>query len=135
MKKMMITSVLKPVDNDESQEKEEDQNNCGRNPDVTGAASSTNEDLPDGLDETPKESRAGDTSSLHSRDHDQKSQKQKTPDEEEDVMDSEDSDDNQSIMCAVMSKRANYVCFKPLMYYNKHLDRKLLLQVLQTLCF
>ena len=38
-------------------------------------------------------------------------------------MDSEVSDDNQSIMCAVMSKRANYVCFKPLMYYNKHLDR------------
>ena len=26
-------------------------------------------------------------------------------------------------MCAVMNKRANYVCFKPLMYYNKHLGR------------
>ena len=36
---------------------------------------------------------------------------------------SEDFDDNQSIMCAVMNRRANYVCFKPLMYYNKHLDR------------
>ena len=86
------------------------------NPDVIGAASSTNEDLPAGLDETPKESGPGDTSSLHSRDPDQNSQKQKTPNEEEEVMDSEDSDDNQSIMCVVMSKRANYVCFKPLMY-------------------
>ena len=51
------------------------------------------------------------------------SQKAEDPEEEEEFMDSEDSDDNQSIMCAVMSKRANYVCFKPLMYYNKHLDR------------
>ena len=103
---------------------EEDQTNCEMNPDITGAASSTNEDLPAGLDETPKESGPGDTSSLHFRDHDQNSQKQKTPDEEEEVMDSEDSDDdNQSSMCAVMSKRANYVCFKPLMYYNKQLDR------------
>ena len=112
---------VEPVDIDE--EEEEDQTNCEMNPDVTGAASSTNENLPDGLDETPKESGPGDTSSIHSRDADQNSQKQKTPDEEEEVMDSEDSDDNQSIMCAVMSKRANYVCFKPLMYYNKQLDR------------
>ena len=37
-------------------------------------------------------------------------------------MHSEDSDD-QSIMCAVVKKRANYVCFKPLMYYNRLLDR------------
>ena len=94
------------------------------NPDVTGAASSTNEDLPDGLDETRKESGPGETSSLHSRDQDHsKTQEQKTPDDEEEVMDSEDSDDNQSIMCAVMSKRSNYVCFNPLMYYNKQLDR------------
>ena len=95
---------VEPVDNDETQE-EEDQN-CEMDPDVTGAASSTNEDLPNGLNETPKEAGPGDTSSLHSRDQDHiYSQKQKTPDEEE-VMESEDSDDNQSIMCAVMSKRS-----------------------------
>ena len=33
------------------------------------------------------------------------------------------TDDNQSIMYALMSKRSNYVCFKPLIYYNKQLDR------------
>ena len=60
---------VEPVDNDETQE-EEDQDNCEMDPDVTGAASSTNEDLPNGLDETPKESGPGDTSSLHSRDQD-----------------------------------------------------------------
>ena len=109
---------------------------CEMYPDVTGAASSTNEDLPGGLDETSKESGPGDTSSLHSRDQDHIcSQKQKTPDEEEEVMDSEDSDDNQSIMCAVMSKRANYVCFKPLMYYNKQFDRNYYYRILQALHF
>ena len=58
------------------------------------------------------------------------SQKEKTPEREEEDMDSEDSDDNQSIMCATMSQRANYVCFKPLMYYNKAPRQILLLQVL-----
>ena len=96
------------------------------NPDVTGTASITNETPPEGLDETPKESGPGDASSIHSRDADQNSQMEKTPEREEEVMDSEDSenpDDNQSIMCAMISRRASYVCFKPLMYYNKHLDR------------
>ena len=111
---------MEPVDNGETQEKED---NCQMDPDITEAASSTNEDLPNGSDETPKESGPGDTSSLHSRDQDHAYfQRQKTPDEEE-VMNSEDSDDNQSIMCAVLSKRSNYVCFKPLMYYNKQVDR------------
>ena len=112
---------VEPVDIDE--EGEEDQTNCEMNPDVTGVASSTKETPPEDLDETPKESGPGDASSIHSRDTDRNSQKDKTPEREEEVMDSEDSDDNQSIMCAVMSKRANYVCFKPLMHYNKHLDR------------
>ena len=110
---------LEPVNIDE--EGEEVQTNCGMNPDVTGAASTTNETPPEGLDETPKESGPGDASSIHSRDSDQNSQKEKTPEREEEVMDSEDPDDNQSIMCAMISRRANYVCFKPLMYYNKHL--------------
>ena len=110
---------VEPVNNDE--EGEEDQNNCEMNPDVTGAASSTKKNIPE--DETPKESGYGDTSSIHSREADENSQKGMTPEREEEDMDSEDSDDNQSIMCAVMNRRANYVCFKPLMYYNKHLDR------------
>ena len=77
----------------------------------------------DDLNELPKESGPGDTSSLHSSENEQNSQK-KTHDREE-VMDSDDPDDtadDQSIMCAVVRKRANYVCFKPLIYYNKHLD-------------
>ena len=114
---------VEPVDNDETQDEKENQDNCEMNPDVTGAASSTNEDLPDGLDETSKESGPGDTSSLHSRDQYLPKTQKKTPDDEEEVMNSEDFDDNQSIMCAVVSKRSNYVCFKPLMYYNKQLDR------------
>ena len=112
---------VEPVDIDE--EGEEDQTNCEMNPDVTGAASSTKETPPEGLDETPKESGPGDASSIHSRNTNKISQKEKTPEREEEVMNSEDSDNNQSIMCAVMSKRANYVCFKPLTYYNKYLDR------------
>ena len=112
---------VEPVDNDETEE--DTQDICEIDPDVTGAASSTNEDLTKGLDETPTESGPGDASTQHSRDQDHTySHKQKTPDEEE-VMDSEDSDEKQSIMCAVISKRSNYVCFKPLMYYNRQLDR------------
>ena len=38
-------------------------------------------------------------------------------------MDSEDSDDIEDQMGTVRSKRTNYVCFKPLMYYIRHLDR------------
>ena len=60
---------MEHVDIDE--EEEEDQTNGEMNPDVTGAASSTNE-------ETPKEPGPGDTSSIHSRDADEKSQKQNT---------------------------------------------------------
>ena len=101
---------VKPVTNDE--EGEEDQNNCEMDPDVTGSASSIKENLP--KSKTPKESGLGDTtSSLHSREANDNSQKEKIPEREE------DSDDNQSIM---MNRRPNYV-FKPLMYYNKHLDR------------
>ena len=68
---------VEPVDIDE--EKEEDQTNCEMNPDVTGAASSTKETPPplNGLDETPKESGPGDASSIHSRDADKNSQKER----------------------------------------------------------
>ena len=106
---------MEPVDIDEEKE---DQTNCEMNPDVTGAASSTKKTPPDGLDETPKESGPGNALSIHSSEEERNSQKAKTPEREEEGMDSEDSNDNQSIMCALMSKRANYVCFKPLMYYK-----------------
>ena len=112
---------VEPVNNDE--EGEEDQPNCEMNPDVTGAASTTNKTPPKGLDETPTESAPKEASAIHSRDAVQNSQKEKTPERDEEVMDSEDSDDNQNIMCHMISRRENYVCFKPLMYYNKHLDR------------
>ena len=82
---------VEPVNIDEEGE-EEDQTNCEMNPDVTGAASSTKENLPEG--ETLKESgRPGDTSSIHSREADENSQKEKTPEREEEVMDSEDPDE------------------------------------------
>ena len=62
---------VEAVDIDE--EEEDDQTNHEMNPDATGAASSTNEETPDGLDETPKENGPGDTSSIHSRENEQES--------------------------------------------------------------
>ena len=38
-------------------------------------------------------------------------------------MDSEDSDDTDTQMDAVNSKRTSYICFKLLMYYSRHLDK------------
>ena len=115
---------VEPVNNDE--EGEEDQTNCEMNPEVTGAASVSNNTPDESLDENPEESVPGDASSIHSRDADQNPQIQKSPEREEENMDSEDfedPDDDQSIMCAILNRRPNYVCFKPLMYYNKQLDR------------
>ena len=37
-------------------------------------------------------------------------------------MESEDSDEIEDNMGTVRSKRTSYVCFKPLMYYNRHQD-------------
>ena len=70
---------VEPVNIDE--DGEEDQTNCEMDPDVTGAASSIKENLPEG--ETPKEYGPGDTSSVHSREADENSQKEKTPEREE----------------------------------------------------
>ena len=93
------------------------------NPDITGAASVTKETPTEGSKEKPEESGPGDASSVHSRDADQHSQIEKTPEREEEYMDSEDPedlDDNQSIICAMLNRRPNYVCFKPLMYYKNN---------------
>ena len=38
-------------------------------------------------------------------------------------MESENSDDDDVHMGAVRSKKTSYICFSPLMYYNRHLDR------------
>ena len=51
-----------------------------------------------------------------------KSQK-KSPERNEEDMESENSDDTDVHMGAVRSKRTSYICFKPLMYYNRYLDR------------
>ena len=51
---------VEPVNIDE--EGEEDQTNCEMSPDVNGAASSSKENLPEGLDKSPKESGPGDAS-------------------------------------------------------------------------
>ena len=38
-------------------------------------------------------------------------------------MDSDESEDDKNIMCGVMSKRYKYVSFKPLLYYNRELEK------------
>ena len=96
------------MENDET--KEDPQNNCdienGEDPDDTDYPNKPDEDHPDELVD----------STLHSRDQeDTSSQKQKNKDQEE-PMDSDESEDNKNIMFGVMSKRYNYVSFKPLLY-------------------
>ena len=54
----------------------------------------------------------------------EKISKKKSPEGNEVDMESEeDSDDNDVHMGAVRSKKTSYICFKHLMYYNRHLDR------------
>ena len=38
-------------------------------------------------------------------------------------MESQNSDDTDEPMDTTGGRRTNYICFKPLMYYNRHLDR------------
>ena len=109
---------VEPVEIDE--EDKEDHTYCEKYPDVTGAASSEKQTP----DETPDESGPGDATSIHSReDEEDMDSKMKSPERDEVHMESEDSDDNDVHMGAVRSKNTSYVCFKPLMYYNRHLDR------------
>ena len=108
---------VEPVDIDE--DNKEDHTYCEKNPDVTEKITP-----PDGIDETPKESGPGEALSIHSREEEEmNSPKKKSPDREEEDMDSDNSDDIEDHMGTVRSKRTSYVCFKPLMYYNRHLDR------------
>ena len=111
---------VEPIDND-NEENKEDQ-------DVIEAAASEipadADDIP--TDETTKKSE--DNTSIHSRENNEvgkkekKSQKKSFDSDEED-MESQDSDDNDEQMETSRSRRTNYICFKPLMYYNRHLDR------------
>ena len=112
---------VEPIEIDD--EDKEGQTPCEKNQDVSGAAASS-----DTLaDVTAKESGPGETSSIHSREEkgeekkEKTSQKKSTERDEED-MESENSDDSDDQIEAVRSRRTNYICFKPLMYYNRHLD-------------
>ena len=60
---------------------------------------------------------------LHSRDQEEVSSQQKKNKDEEEPMDSDESEDDKNIMCGVMSKRYKYVSFKPLLYYNRELEK------------
>ena len=108
------------------EEDKEDHTYCEKNQDVSGAAASSETPADDTA--TAKESGPGDTTSIHSRENEEaekeekKSQK-KSPERDEEDMESENSDDTDVHMGAVRSKRTSYICFKPLMYYNRHLDR------------
>ena len=122
---MTTTVSVEPIDIDD--ENKEDHTYCEQNPDVTGAASSDKTILPDRLDETSKKSESevepGEASSIHSREEEEKNtKKKKTPTREEEDMESEDSDEIEDNMGNAGSKKTSYVCFKPLMYYNRHQD-------------
>ena len=92
--------------------------------DVTGAATSS--EVP--ADETAKKSESGDNTSIHSREDEEAEKKdkmsqKKSPEGDEEDMESQNSDDTDEQMDTSRSRRTNYICFKPLMYYNRHLDR------------
>ena len=117
---------VEPVEIDE--EDKEDHTYCEKNPDVSGAASSEKQTPANGSDETPKDSGPGDASSIHSREKEEdekeeKNSQKKSPERDEEDMESDNSDDNDVHIGAVRSKKTSYICFKPLMYYNRHLDR------------
>ena len=113
---------VEPVEINE--EEKEDHTYCEKNPDVSGAGSSEKQTP----DETPDESGPGDATSIHSREKEEdvmkeKNSQEKYPERDEEDMESENSDDDDVHMGTVRSKKTSYVCFKPLMYYNRHLDR------------
>ena len=105
-----------------------------KNQDVSGAAASSEALADEGVEETGP----GDTKSIHSRENEEtkkkekKSQKKSSERDEED-MESENSDDTDAQMDAVSNKKTSYICFKPLMYYNKHLDRHYYFRYFKTL--
>ena len=118
----------------ENDEDKEDQ-------DVTGATASS--EVP-ANDTTKKSESEENTPSIHSRDNTEEAKKnemesqknteeaekkelefqKKSPERVEEDMDSQDSDDtDDEHMNKVRGRNTKYICFKPLMYYNKHTER------------
>ena len=112
------------VEPDEIDDEDKEDHTYGeKNQDVSGAAASS--ETP--ADDTARESKPGDTS-IHSRENQEAERQEKksqikSPKRNEEDMESENSNDTDVHMGAVGSKRTSYICFKPLMYYNRHLDR------------
>ena len=116
---------VEPIDLDNGEEKEDQ--------DVTGAATSSEVLADKTADQSGDKSQNEDKKSIHSRENDssdeeeeekkkKKSQKKSLNNDEED-MESQNSDDTDEPMDTTGRRRTNYICFKPLMYYNRHLDR------------
>ena len=116
---------VEPIDLDNGEEKEDQ--------DVTGAATSSEVPADKTADQSEDKSQHEDKISIHSRENDsseeeeeekkeKKSQKKSLNNDEED-MESQNSDDTDEPMDTTGRRRTNYICFKPLMYYNRHLDR------------
>ena len=106
---------MEPVDIDNDENKEDQ--------DVTGAAASS--EVP--ADEVAKKSEPEDNISIHSREDEEseskvEESKKKSPEEDEEDMESQNSDDTDDQLDTSRSRRTNYICFRPLMYYNRHLD-------------
>ena len=113
---------VEPVEIDE--EAKEDHTYDVKKQNVSGTEASS-EVLVDGQIEEPT---SGDTTSIHSRENEEAKSKKKTsqkksPERDEEDMKSENSDDTDAQMDPVSNKKPSYVCFKPLMYYNRHQDR------------
>ena len=107
---------VEPVDIDNDENKEDQ--------DVTGAAASS--EVP--ADETAKKSEPGDNTSIHSRENEEDVKKEikpqkKSPERDEEDMESQNTDDTDDQMDDVGSRKTKYICFKPLKYYNRHIDR------------
>ena len=113
---------VEPVENEDTEK--EDHTYGEKRQDVSGAAASS-EALPD---ERVDETGHGDTTSIHSREDEEtkkkrkRSQKKSSERDEEDI-ELENSDDTDTQMDTIGRRKTSYVCFKPLMYYNRHLDK------------
>ena len=94
------------------------------NQDAIGAASPESSEKP--TDESAKKTESEDQTSIHSREkekiEEEKKSKKKSLDRNDEDMESQDSDDT-DVQEDTSRRRNNFICFKPLMYYNRQLDR------------
>ena len=112
---------IEPIDNENGEDKE------GKE-DAIGAATSS--EVPS--TEPEQKSKSEKDFSIHSRENEEQGkkakgneeeeQKKKSTEDDEEDMESNSSDDTDE-MKITGRRRTNYICFKPLMYYNRHLDR------------